>query len=281
MKINITYIVIAIILLITAGSLSCKKKGAAPIVITEGIEKVTGTRTTIKASVFKGDGISERGICWSSSPSPTTDGDHITDNSGMNPFTCEIKGLNQNSVYYARAYAINSDGTGYGSDITINTTSLAIGDTYGGGTIYYFLKSGDYGFDPNIKHGLIAAPEDLTTTMAWTNTPGVATGATDQVIGTGNVNTTTIVSKLGSGSYAAKVCYDMTLAGYSVWFLPSRAELEKIYEQKAFVDNIQAGLYWSSSEDISSTAIAVSLYNGVAFIHNKTEKWNVRPVREF
>jgi hypothetical protein len=44
------------------------------------------------------------------------------------------------------------------------------------------------------------------------------------VIGTGNTNTNLIVAVQGNGNYAAKICYDLVLNGYSDWFLPSRDE---------------------------------------------------------
>lgn len=69
--------------------------------------------------------ITKRGICWGKSHNPTTSNSHsdnVTD-IGSGQFTVDITGLAGGTTYYARAYAINSKGVGYGKEVSFKTSS--------------------------------------------------------------------------------------------------------------------------------------------------------------
>ena len=70
--------------------------------------------------------VTERGVCWSTIPSPTVSGNHISNGTGTGTFNVTISGLNQNTTYYYRAYATNSAGTAYGSEMTVTTTTQGL-----------------------------------------------------------------------------------------------------------------------------------------------------------
>ena len=129
-----------------------------------------------------------------------------------------------------------------------NINNLIIGDVYKGGIIAYFLQSGDPGYDANVRHGIIAATSDQITGIQWYNGSYTTTGATATAIGTGNANTNLIVTNQGAGSYAAKLCSDLVLNGYSDWYLPSTGELHKLFVNKASIGGFANYFYWSSSE---------------------------------
>jgi hypothetical protein len=59
--------------------------------------------------------VTERGVCYGTSPNPTTSNTKVNNGAGIGSFTTIITGLTNGSVYYVRAYAINSQGTSYGS----------------------------------------------------------------------------------------------------------------------------------------------------------------------
>ena len=56
-----------------------------------------------------------RGVCWGTAQNPTINHSHSTDGIGPGTFTSTVTGLNSGTAYYLRAYATNSEGTGYGS----------------------------------------------------------------------------------------------------------------------------------------------------------------------
>ena len=65
--------------------------------------------------------VTERGICWNTSHNPTTNDSKLIDNSGSGSFSSNLTGLVAGTIYYLRAYAINSAGTGYGTEVTFAT----------------------------------------------------------------------------------------------------------------------------------------------------------------
>lgn len=66
------------------------------------------------------------GVCWSTSLNPTTADSHTSQGAYSGgvpyPFTSAITGLTPNVLYHVRAYATNSQGTVYGSDVTFTAS---------------------------------------------------------------------------------------------------------------------------------------------------------------
>ncbi len=133
------------------------------------------------------------------------------------------------------------------------------------------------------QHGLIAAESDQSTGILWSNDNNVATGATATGIGTGNANTNTIVSAPSSGSCAAQLCADLELNGYSDWYLPSKDELNELYENRVDIgDFTTTGVYyWSSSEDNGFAAYMQQFKTGSQYAFNKETPYYVRAIRAF
>lgn len=84
--------------------------------------------------------------------------------------------------------------------------------------------------------------------------------------------------------YAARKCYDYVCGGYNDWFLPSKAELNLLYEnlyRKDLGSFANIG-YWSSSEYLANYAFVQEFHYGA---QNSEERDNdfvcVRPVRAF
>lgn len=68
-----------------------------------------------------GQSVTARGVCWGTTTNPNTSGNHTSDGTGTGSFTSQLAGLNPNTLYHIRAYAINSSGTFYGADLQFTT----------------------------------------------------------------------------------------------------------------------------------------------------------------
>jgi hypothetical protein len=149
----------------------------------------------------------------------------------------------------------NARGTGAWSSsrafkVTI-APALKIGDVYQGGKVAYILKSGDPGYVAGQTHGLIAASADQSTAASWSNNWYALVGGTGTAIRTGQANTTAVVAQAGCTSGAAWLCDQLTEAGYSDWYLPSRDDMYKLYLNRVAIGGFGSQgtvVYWSSSE---------------------------------
>jgi uncharacterized protein (TIGR02145 family) len=103
-----------------------EKHISKPLVTTGSILNITGNSATGGGNVTSDGGspVSQRGVCWSTSPNPTTS-NHTTNNSnGTGTFTSNLTNLSPGTTYYVRAYAISSAGTSYGDQVTFSTVNL-------------------------------------------------------------------------------------------------------------------------------------------------------------
>lgn len=63
-----------------------------------------------------------RGVCYGTNKSPSINGPRTTDGYGEGVYESIITDLVPNTLYYVRAYAVNSEGTGYGEQFTFTTS---------------------------------------------------------------------------------------------------------------------------------------------------------------
>ena len=71
-----------------------------------------------------GDSITARGVCWSKNQNPTVADSKTVDSSGSGSFVSHIIELNSATIYYVRAYAVNSLGTAYGDEKSFKTNGV-------------------------------------------------------------------------------------------------------------------------------------------------------------
>lgn len=83
--------------------------------------------TVIGFVVASGDGFTEKGICYNTTPAPTTSNSKVayTGENTTATFSVTLTGLNFATTYYARAYAINAMGTIYGEEYNFTTLPIA------------------------------------------------------------------------------------------------------------------------------------------------------------
>ncbi len=168
-------------------------------------------------------------------------------------------------------------GTGTSGDpYVISTLAHYIGESYGGGKIFWL--------DSSKLHGLIASTTDQSTGIQWYNGTYFATGATLDGIYAGKANTARIISNQGAGSYAAQVCKSIGPVNneyYDDWYLPSKYELNLLFLQKTVVGGFTTNDYWSSTEYDPISAWFQHFAGGTQDYYYKGYVINVRAIRSF
>ena len=94
-----------------------------PVLTTTAATSITPNSASSGGEVTDDGGqtITERGVCWSTNPKPTTADSKITASGTAGVFTASLVALTPNTTYYARAYATNAAGTGYGAAVSFAT----------------------------------------------------------------------------------------------------------------------------------------------------------------
>jgi hypothetical protein len=200
-------------------------------------------------------------------------------------------------VWSGTAVAVGKGGTGLtaagtsgqvltstGSGTLTWTGTHYIGESYGGGKVFYVYDNG--------KHGLIAATSDQSTGIRWYGGSNTNTRARGDGVGAGLKNTAIIIANQGAvdgSAFAATVCNEYsvteTVGGittiYGDWYLPSKHELNLLYLQKTVVGGFANNYYWSSTEDDSSFAWYQDFGAGSQYNSLKLNTVYVRAIRAF
>lgn len=128
--------------------------------------------------------------------------------------------------------------------------SLRAGDVYGGGKVVYLLKPGESGYVAGQTHGLVASTVDIGEGMTW--------------------------------GKAVQLCKESRAGGFRDWRLPDKAELNRLYQNKALIGGFrEVHYYWSATESDKNDAWDQSFRTGVSNLGYKLDNNYVRAVRSF
>ena len=86
-----------------------------------------GTNSAVSGGEITSEGglaITEKGVCWSTTTTPTIANNKSMEGAGTDSYTSKLDGLEDGVTYYLRAYATNSKGTSYGNEVSFTTFAI-------------------------------------------------------------------------------------------------------------------------------------------------------------
>ena len=184
----------------------------------------------------------------------------------------------------ASPYVVNAT-AGSGS------TTYSVGDFAQGGIVFWVDETG--------QHGLVAAKKDQSTGVRWYAGTYGNTQAKGDGPFSGEANTSIIIAAqvaIGDdgSTYAARICNELQVTEggktYGDWYLPSKEELNLMYQNKATIDatagvnggsGFASAFYWSSTEYTNIDAWLQFFVDGDQSYDYKSNAFRVRAVRAF
>lgn len=150
---------------------------------------------------------------------------------------------------------------------------MNIGDRFGGGTVFYVFPDG--------IRGLVVAHYDISRSMQW-GWIGVDSVDTSFYVGEGRLNTDKLISVYGDKAYAAWACDQVTINGFSDWYLPSVDEQDLICKSWASLNvwkSITSLEYWTSSQTSHGAPYKFTMFNSKANSLSGLTSLSVRAIR--
>ena len=194
------------------------------VVTTLSVSEITETSAVVGCEVTSDGGaeVTSRGVCWSIDSNPTIENDKTIDGEGLGSFQSVLSDLSQNTTYYVRAYATNSEGTAYGEEVSFKTLEEIIDD----GISINGYEYVDLGLPSGLKwatHNVgAAAPHESGDYFAW-----------------GEINTKAEFTEMNCTSYglnmqdiAGDSQYDAARANWgATWKVPSKKDFEELMNE--------------------------------------------------
>lgn len=177
---------------------------------TAAVSAITKTTAECGGSITGSSAIASRGVCWSTSTSPTTANSKTTDGSGSGSFTSTITGLTPATLYHARAYAVDVNGTTTYGPVVSFSTQADFTLTTAAATSITAISA--------MSGGTIAGTANLQSRgICWSTTQNPTTGNTKANGSAGSATyTAQLTSLFGSTTYYVRA-YAITTGGATVY----------------------------------------------------------------
>jgi len=169
-------------------------------------------------------------------------------------------------------YSVGAVGPGGGIIFYYDPEGFTMSDT---GETAHHLEAAPVGFNELTWASRSFMPSDFGGTGNWRSIEGTSTA-----IATGRKNTALILA-VDANAPAALACRNYSNNGFFDWFLPSKDELNALYQSRAIVGNLGTFVFWSSSQGNSNRVWDQYFFNGNPNDDEKFSIFSVRPIRAF
>ena len=154
--------------------------GGPPILTTTAVSSILQT-TAVSGGIVSSNGgssITQAGVCWSTSASPTTLSFLTNNGSGLTSYTSTLTNLVPGTIYHVRAYAINQYGTSYGNDISFSTLALSAPNLVSPVSGTSLLHANSYNFSWGAVTGAVSYEFNVSMSSTFTATTSLLSSCT-------------------------------------------------------------------------------------------------------
>lgn len=216
-----------------------------------------------------GASITQHGICWNTTGSPTTSNSKTTEGSYSGGLPYEFNSftttLTNNTTYYVRAYATNSAGTGYGSQLSFTTGTPPLLPTISNRYISVITQT-SFEFQAWVTDDGGATVTERG--VVYSTSPNVTTSnGTKVTVGSGEGIYTTTVSGLSNSTTYYVRGYAINSVGTSyttensvTTLSPATVPLVRLYS----ISSIEAESAWGNAE-VTSNGGATTDVRGIVW----------------
>jgi hypothetical protein len=166
-------------------------------VTTTSITNINSTTAASGGNVTHcgGYAVTQRGVCWSTNTNPTTADNLTNDGTGLGSFTSSLTGLLPGTLYYVRAYTINSAPTTvYGNQLSFTTLNVPTVTTTAASSIT--LTTASSGGNVTANGGAAVTARGV----CWSTSSGPTISDSHTTDGSGNGSYTSSLTGLSPGT---------------------------------------------------------------------------------
>lgn len=228
-------------------SFTTSKEILLPSVTTSTITQVT-ERSAVAGGNVTSDGnaiVTERGVVYSFSANPSLSdlgSTIVRSGNGTGSFTCELTNLQAGTKYYVRAYAMNSKGTAYGTEVRFTTNGNGTENGYAYVDLGLSVKWATMNVGAN-------SPEEYGDYFAWgeTTTKSTYDWSTYKYCNGSDDSLTKYNTKSSYGTVDNKTVLEAsddaaTVNWGGVWRMPTKAELDELHRNCTWIWTTQNGV---------------------------------------
>lgn len=184
-----------------------------PTITTTAASAITAVSATSGGNILANGGatVTARGVCWNTSTEPTISNSKTSDGGGNGNFVSSLTALIGNTTYFVRAYATNSAGTAYGTEISFRTSAYP--PTVSTAAITSITST------TAISGGNVSSDGGATITsrgVCWSTSPAptIMNSKTSDGTGTGNFTSTLVLLNAGTTYYVRSYAHNISGTTY-------------------------------------------------------------------